>query len=174
MSHCHHGLQSKILLLFFLMDQFSTTAYFQLLLRFARVFKPDITPEELDQENGIVELTAEPFVVRFLPHLLYKTETSFEPDAVIVEVDLMRLYLEHHDVDHDHFLVLHQFNATSYRATGIMVFITDDLILALSKTVPLGALTEKGLAIEVGELLQTAHKLHEEWHYSTTPLESNH
>ena len=67
------------------MDQFSTTAYFQLLLRFARVFKPDITPEELDQENGIVELTAEPFVVRFLPHLLYKTETSFEPDAVIVE-----------------------------------------------------------------------------------------
>lgn len=156
------------------MDQFSTTTYFQLLLRFARVFKPDITPEELDQENGIVELTAEPFVVRFLPHLLFKTETSTEADAIIVELDLMRLYLEDHDLDHDRFLFLHQMNATSYRATGIIAFITDDLMLALSKTVPLAALTEQELAIEVGELLQAAHQLYEEWNQGNTPLGPQH
>ncbi len=145
------------------MDQLSSTTYFQLLLRFAKVFKPDITSEELDQENGIIELTAEPFVMRFLPHLLYKTEASFEPDAIIIELDLVRLYLEHHDLDHDRFLAIHQFNATSYRTAGIMAFITEDLILALSKTVSLVALTEKGLTIEVGKLLRTGHQLYEQW-----------
>ncbi|MBM3857726.1 MAG: hypothetical protein FJ390_07200 [Verrucomicrobia bacterium] len=155
------------------MDQLSTTPYFQLLLNFARVFKPDITPEELDQENGIVELTAEPFVVRFLPHLHDKKETAYEPDAMIIELDLMRLHLEHHDTDHDRFLLLHQFNATSYRAIGIIAFISDDLMLSLSKTISLAALTEKELTIEVGELLQAAHKLYEEWNHSTiTPLEN--
>lgn len=145
------------------MDQFSNTTYFQLMLSFARVFKPEITPEELDQENGIVELTAEPFLVRFVPHLHYKKETSYEPDAVIIELDLMRLYLDHRDLDHDHFLILHQFNGTSHRTTGIIAFISDDLMLTLSKTIPLAGVTEKKLTMEVGKVLQTAHELYEQW-----------
>ncbi len=103
-------------------------------------------------------------VLRLTPHAL-NPENRTEPDAVIVEVDLMLLDLDNREVNHDRFLILHQLNAVSRLTTGIIAFITQEGMLMVSKVVPLVALNGSNLSQEIARVMYAAESLYDGWNH---------
>lgn len=148
------------------MSSLSTTAYFNLVSRFIQAMDPTVSSDALDPEEGVVEFTAGNLVVRFFPHNINKEET-IEPDALVLEADVMLLDLENRELNHDRFLILHQLNALSQLTTGIIAFITEEGMLSIGKVLPLTSLDEEKLANEVGSVIESGNNLFEGWNNLT-------
>ena len=144
------------------MNDLSATTYFKLVSNFLLTVDSSASSEALDKKNGIIEFTAGNLVVRFLPHALNTVETS-EPDALVLEVDLMLLDLENREVNHNRFLILHQLNAVSRLTTGIIAFISDQGMLSIGKIIPLVHLDERELTNEVAAIIKAGESLYDGW-----------
>lgn len=150
----------------------SKTTYFTLLEAFLATVDSSITKEDFDKQEGVVEMSTETLVLRFLPRATAENET--EPDSVVVEVDLMLLDLDNREVNHDRFLILHQLNAVTRFTTGIIAFITEEGMLSVSKIIPLAGLDENFFSQEVAQLLHAGEALYEGWNDLPQLAEENH
>lgn len=141
----------------------SQTAYFTQVQEFLTAVGSSITKEDFNKQEGVVEMTTENLVLRMIPHAL--AENITEPDAAIIEVDLMLLDLDNREVNHDRFLILHQLNAVSRLTTGITSFITQEGMLSVSKIVPLAASSGKSFSQEVAQVMHAAESLYDGWNH---------
>lgn len=116
-------------------------------------------------------MATENLVLRIAPHAL--VENTVEPDAAVIEVDLMLLDLDNREVNHDRFLILHQLNAVSRLTTGIIAFITQEGMLAVSKIVPLAASNGKIFSEEVAQVMHAAESLYDGWNHLADLAEKN-
>ncbi len=149
----------------------SRTTYFTLLQGFLETVGSSITAEDCNKRSGVVEMATQTLVLRLIPHGL--TENLTEPDAIIVEVDLMLLDLNKREMNHDRFLILHQLNAASRFTTGIMAFITEAGMLSVSKIIPIAGLDEKSFPPLVAEILHAAEALYEGWNHLADLAQDN-
>ncbi|MFZ4115581.1 MAG: hypothetical protein ACOYK6_02515 [Chthoniobacterales bacterium] len=148
------------------MNNLSTTAYFQLLTAFLKAIGQSEAIDSINKEEGIVEWEVGNLLVRLIPHRLSEEENTgglLEPDAIIIEADLMLLDLENRQVNHDRFLILHQLNAVSRLTTGIVAFITDAGMLSINKIIPLEKLDQEGLANQMAKVIKAAEELYAGW-----------
>ena len=141
----------------------SLTAYFTLVQEFLAAVGSSITKEDFNKQEGVVEMSTDNLVLRIIPHALAENVT--EPDAVIIEVDLMLLDLDNCEVNHDRFLILHQLNAVSRLTTGIIAFITQEGMLSISKIAPLAASNGKSFSQEVAQVMHAAESLYDGWNH---------
>ena len=116
-------------------------------------------------------MATENLVLRIAPHAL--VENTVEPDAAVIEVDLMLLDLDNREVNHDRFFILHQLNAVSRLTTGIIAFITQEGMLAVSKIVPLAASNGKIFSEEVAQVMHAAESLYDGWNHLADLAEKN-
>ena len=116
-------------------------------------------------------MATENLVLRISPHAL--VENTVEPDAAVIEVDLMLLDLDNREVNHDRFLILHQLNAVSRLTTGIIAFITQEGMLAVSKILPLAASNGKSFSEEVAQVMHAAESLYDGWNHLADLAEKN-
>ena len=151
----------------------SQTNYYKLLQEFLTTVGSSITKEDFDQQEGVVEMSTEQLILRIFPHALHEPATE-EPDAAVIEVDLMLLDLDNREVNHDRFLILHQLNAVSRLTTGIMAFITSEGMLSISKTVSLASLDGATLSQEIAHVLQSAESLYDGWNSLADLAEESH
>ncbi|MFZ4116723.1 MAG: CesT family type III secretion system chaperone [Chthoniobacterales bacterium] len=147
------------------MNDLSTTAYFQLLTIFLKAIGQAEAIDTIDKEEGIIEWSVGNLLVRLVPHLIaeQKTEEIPEPDAIMIEADLMLLDLENREVNHDRFLILHQLNSVSLITTGIVAFITEEGMLSITKIIPLAGLDQEALANQLGKTIKAAEELYDGW-----------
>ncbi len=149
------------------------TTYFKQLQEFLTAVGSSITKEDFNKQEGVVEMATENLVLRMIPHAL-NAESGTEPDAAIIEVDLMLLDLDNSEVNHDRFLILHQLNAVSRLTTGIIAFITQEGMLAISKIVPLAAPNGKSFSQEIAQVMHAAESLYDGWNHLADLAEENH
>ena len=149
----------------------SQTTYFTRIQEFLAAVDSSITKEDFNEQEGVVELETENLVLRIVPHALVENPT--EPDAAVVEVDLMLLDLDNRDVNHDQFLILHQLNAVSRITTGIIAFITEEGMLSVSKIVPLAASSGESFSEEIAQVMHAAESLYDGWNHLADLLEEN-
>ena len=152
------------------MNNLTTTAYFALLSSFLKAIGQSEAIDSMNTEEGVVEWEVGNLIVRLIPYRLGEEaisenrSVSFnEPEACIIEADLMLLDLENRKVNHDRFLILHQLNAVSRLTTGIVAFISDSGMLFINKIVPLENLHEDQLARHLAQVIQAAEDLYEGW-----------
>jgi hypothetical protein len=148
------------------MNNLSTTAYFQLLTAFLKAIGQGDAINSIHQEEGIVEWEVGNLLVRLIPHHLSEEEIfrgTLEPNAIIIEADLMLLDLENRQVNHDRFLILHQLNAVSHLTTGIVAFITEAGMLSIRKILSLEKLDQEGLANQMAKVIKAAEELYAGW-----------
>lgn len=150
----------------------SQTTYFTQLQGFLAAVGSSITKEAFNKQEGVVEMTTENLVLRMIPHAL-NAENRTEPDAIIIEVDLMLLNLDNREVNHDRFLILHQLNAVSRLTTGIIAFITQEGMLTVSKIVPLAALNGTNVSQEIARVMHAAESLYDGWNHLADLAEEN-
>ena len=154
------------------MNNLSTTAYFQLLTTFLKAIGQAEAIDSINKEEGIVEWEVGNLLVRLIPHRVGEEETAelvLEPDAIIIEADLMLLDLENRKLNHDRFLILHQLNAVSRLTTGIVAFITEEGMLSMNKIVPLEKLDQEELANQIAKVIKAAVELYEGWFVLANP-----
>jgi hypothetical protein len=144
------------------MSDLSTTSYFHLLSALLQAIGQDEAVNTIDREEGMVEWTVDNLIVRLFPHALGEKEIE-EPNAIVIEADLMLLDLENRKINHDRFLTLHQLNAVSRLTTGIVAFITEEGMLCINKILMLEALTHEELANQIATVIDSAEKLYEGW-----------
>lgn len=147
------------------------TTYFREIQEFLAAIASSITKEDFNKQEGVVEMATENLVLRIAPHAL--VENTVEPDAAVIEVDLMLLDLDNREVNHDRFLILHQLNAVSRLTTGIIAFITQEGMLAVSKIVPLAASNGKIFSEEVAQVMHAAESLYDGWNHLADLAEKN-
>ena len=147
------------------------TTYFREIQEFLTAIASSITNEDFNKQEGVVEMATENLVLRIAPHAL--VENTVEPDAAVIEVDLMLLDLDNREVNHDRFLILHQLNAVSRLTTGIIAFITQEGMLAVSKIVPLAASNGKIFSEEVAQVMHAAESLYDGWNHLADLAEKN-
>lgn len=156
------------------MSNLTNTSYYKLLTAFLEAIKQPEAIQEMDPEEGIVEWNVGNLILRLLPHLLSeKEEELLEPDAIIIEADLMLLDLQNRDVNHDRFLVLHRLNTVSRVTTGIVAFITEEGILAINKILPLQDLDEEELSNQLAKVLEAGENLYKGWNELAELANSN-
>lgn len=148
------------------------TAYFNKVQKFLAAVGFSITKEDFDQQEGVVEMATENLILRLVPHLL-NPENAIEPDAIIIEVDLMLLDLDNREINHDRFLILHQLNAASRLTTGIVACITKEGMLMISKIVPLASLNEANISEEILRVMHAAESLYDGWNHLADLAEEN-
>ncbi len=147
------------------------TTYFREIQEFLTAIASSITNEDFNKQEGVVEMATENLVLRIAPHAL--VENTVEPDAAVIEVDLMLLDLDNREVNHDRFFILHQLNAVSRLTTGIIAFITQEGMLAVSKIVPLAASNGKIFSEEVAQVMHAAESLYDGWNHLADLAEKN-
>jgi len=148
------------------MNDLTTTSYFALLSTFLKAIGQVEALDAINKEEGILEWEVGNLIVRLMPHRLYeenKGEEFSDPDAMIIEVDLMLLDLENRHVNHDRFLILHQLNAASRMTTGIVAFISDEGMLFINKIMPLQTLELDQLSQHFGKVIKAAEELYQGW-----------
>ncbi len=156
------------------MSDLTNTYYYKLLAAFLTAIKQPEAIQEIDPEEGVVEWNVGNLILRLLPHAVNeKEETPLEPDAIIVEADVMLLDLQNRDTNHDRFLILHQLNAISRVTTGIVAFITEEGILAINKIVPLQGLDEENLSNQLAKVLEAGENLYQGWNQLAELVEIN-
>ena len=146
------------------MNALSSTSYFHLVSKFLEALSPAVSSDAFDEEEGLLEFTAGNLIVRMFPHVINE-ENPTEPNALVLEADLMLLDLDNRDVNHDRFLILHQLNALSRLSTGIVAFITEEGMLSIGKVLNLASLDEEKLANEVAAVMEAGNNLYEGWNH---------
>ncbi|MBX9742516.1 MAG: hypothetical protein K2W99_03130 [Chthoniobacterales bacterium] len=144
------------------MNDLTNSSYFKLLTDLLKTINQEEVIEVINKEEGLVEWKVNELMLRLFPHQLSEEEIP-EPDALIVEADLLLLDLENRELNHDRFLILHQLNAVSRVRTGIVASITQEGMISINKIIPLANLTQEELLKQLGRVIQAAQDLYQGW-----------
>ncbi|MBX9578200.1 MAG: hypothetical protein K2W97_06970 [Chthoniobacterales bacterium] len=148
------------------MKELDSTNYFHLVSKIPAGMQPPLAEFSLGKENGILEFTAGNLIVRLTP-CWKNSKMEGEPDSIILDAELMKLDLNNREVNHDRFLILHQFNSVSRYATGMISFITEQGMLSLGKMISMPSLSEKEnvklLLEEIATMVAAANDLYDQW-----------